>query len=153
MEWKGKYFTLEELTSSPTARRLKIDNTPSPKVVANLQALVAHVLDPLRVMWGSPIIVTSGYRCALLNKAVGGASQSQHVLGQAADIRTVSDSRDDNLALLRCLVKAGLPFDKLISEYADSKHRPDWIHVSYSSLLRGLTFTCRGGNYIKGIRL
>ena len=153
IKWHGKHFTLEELTKSATAKRKGIDNTPNEVVVENLQLLVDNVLDPLRELWGAPIIVTSGYRCTRLNNAVGGARNSQHRYGQAADIRTVSDTREDNMKLLGCLVKSGLPFDELISEYVDSKGRPDWIHVSYSSLKRGVKLTCKNGSYTKGIKV
>ena len=67
-----KYFTIEELTRSTTARQRGIDNTPSQQVIDNLTALVNNVLDPLRQAWGKPIHVNSGYRCPALNKAVGG---------------------------------------------------------------------------------
>jgi hypothetical protein len=120
------------MTKSATATRLGIDNTPDALVRYNLTALIENVLDPLREAWGAPIIVTSGYRCARLNKAVGGASSSQHTKGEAADIRTLSDSRADNMRLLRLLLKMGLPFDQLICEYPDAQGRPDWIHVSFS---------------------
>ena len=126
------------MTASATARRMGIDNKPSERIVENLQQLVTHVLDPLRELWQQPIIVTSGYRCPRLNAAVGGAARSQHCLGQAADIRTVSDRREDNMALLSCLLQAKLPYDQLIAEYVDSQGRPDWIHVSYSPRHRGV---------------
>lgn len=151
--WHGKYFTLEEMTASHVAKRLKIDNSPTPKVVENLQLLVDKVLDPLRVEWGRPIVVTSGYRCPKLNATVGGATQSQHKFGQAADIRTVSDHRDDNMKLLKCLLESNLPFDKCIAEFVDEKGRPDWIHVSYSSLRRGIELTCKNGKYFAGINV
>ena len=102
---KMKYFTLRELTKSPTADRLKIDNTPDEKTKKNLIELVDTVLDPLREAYGHPIIVTSGYRCPKLNSAVGGVKNSQHVLGQAADIRSVSDSVKDNKAIFDLAVK------------------------------------------------
>ena len=127
---KMKYFTLHELTASPTAKRRGINNNPDGAVRANLTALVSNILDPLREMWGAPIIVTSGYRCGALNRAVGGASKSQHVTGCAADIRTVSDTLTDNKKLFDTLIKSGLPFDQLIWEYGDDRG-PDWIHVSY----------------------
>jgi len=127
-----KYFTLSELTKSATARRLGIDNTADASIRANLTALVENVLDPLRVRWGMPIIVTSGYRSTALNKAVGGAVNSQHTKGMAADIRTVSDSRADNMRLLRCLLNSGIVFDQVICEYPDAQGRPDWIHVSFN---------------------
>lgn len=153
MEWHGKYFTLRELTASPTARRMGIDNTPTPKIVANLQQLVDNVLDPLRMHWGRPIVVTSGYRCPKLNKAVHGAANSQHIYGQAADIRTTSDSREDNMRLLRMLLDVGLPFDKLIAEFVDEKGRPDWIHVSFAPIPRGIHLTCKNGRYTSGIKV
>ena len=123
-----KYFTIPELTKSATASRRKIDNTPSAAVIANLTALVDNILDPLREAWGAPIIVTSGYRCVRLNAAVGGVKTSQHTLGQAADIRTVSDKPADNKRLFDLIVKLGLHYDQLIDEYGYN-----WVHVSYSS--------------------
>lgn len=123
-----KNFTIPELTKSATASRRKIDNTPSAAVIANLTALVDNILDPLREAWGAPIVVTSGYRCVRLNAAVGGVKTSQHTLGQAADIRTVSDKPADNKRLFDLIVKLGLPYDQLIDEYGYN-----WVHVSYSS--------------------
>ena len=127
-----KYFSISELTKSATATRLGIDNTPDAVVRYNLIALIENILDPLREAWGAPIIVTSGYRCERLNKAVGGATNSQHKKGEAADIRTLSDSRADNMRLLRLLLRMKLPFDQVICEYPDAQGRPDWIHVSFS---------------------
>lgn len=121
-----KYFTIDELIKSATAQRKGIDNSPSAQVKANLTALVDKVLDPLREAYGKPIIVTSGYRCEKLNKAVGGAASSQHVKGQAADIRSVQDTPEENKKLFDLIVKLGLPFDQLINEYGY-----DWVHVSF----------------------
>jgi len=126
-----KYFTIDELCKSATAQRLGIDNTPTKEVVQCLTDLIENVLDPLRKRWGRAIIVTSGYRCTRLNSVVGGAVNSGHRFGHAADIRSVSDSRADNMRLLRCLIESGLPFDQIICEYPDAQGRPDWIHVSF----------------------
>ena len=84
---KSDFFTLEEFTRSSTAKRLKIDNTPSEEVVRNIQYGVQMVLEPLRRILQTPIIITSGYRCAALNKAVGGVANSWHTKGNAADLR------------------------------------------------------------------
>lgn len=121
-----KYFTMTELTSSATAKRKGIDNIPDAKAKAALSALVANVLDPLREKYGKPIVVSSGYRCPKLNKAVGGVARSQHTKGEAADIRCVSDSRAENKRLFDLIVASGLPFDQLIDEYGY-----DWVHVSF----------------------
>ena len=126
MTWKSKYFTLEEMTASATAKRKGISNKPTADIQAALQRLVTNILDPLREEWGAPIIVTSGYRCVKLNSVVGGARGSQHTYGQAADIRTVSDKPADNRKLRDLLISLNLPFDQLIDEY-----NCDWLHVSY----------------------
>lgn len=122
-----KYFTIQELTASQVAKRKGIDNTPTAQAKACLTALVANLLDPLRERWGSPLIVTSGYRCAKLNRAVGGAARSQHTKGQAADLRTMSDTRAANKRLFEFIMWSGLPFDQLIDEYDYN-----WVHVSFA---------------------
>ena len=43
-------------------------------------------LEGLRSAVGAPVNVTSGYRCSSCNKAVGGAENSYHLFGMAADI-------------------------------------------------------------------
>ncbi len=123
-----KYFSIQELTKSATAVRKGIDNSPSTQVVENLTALIEMVLDPLREAYGKPIIVTSGYRCEKLNRAVGGAANSQHVKGEAADIRSVQDTPEENKKLFDLIVKLKLPFDQLINE-----HNYDWVHVSFGA--------------------
>lgn len=58
-----------------------------PELMQNLQTLVA-LLDPIRVKWGEPIVVISGYRTPEYNRRVGGAAKSTHMEALAADIRT-----------------------------------------------------------------
>ena len=120
------YFSMHELCASATARRLGIRNIPNKTQEEKLIRLVDHILDPLREAWGAPIIVTSGFRCPRLNAAVGGARHSQHCLGEAADIRTVTDLPEDNRRLRDLIISLGLPFDQLIDEFGC-----DWLHVSY----------------------
>lgn len=122
-----RYFTIDELSASTEARRMCIDNTPTPVAVANLTALVEAVLDPLREKYGYPIHVSSGYRCPRLNRAVGGAETSQHVSGEAADIYV---TRPREMAELFSLIYYTLPYDQLIWERGTDE-APAWIHVSY----------------------
>ena len=122
-----KYFTMNELTASATAKRLGIPNVPTWREADNLRLLVENVLDPLREAWGHPIIVTSGFRCKLLNDMVGGAKNSQHTTGMAADIRTLSDLPQDNERLFDLARRMDLPFDQLIDEY-----NYNWVHISFS---------------------
>lgn len=123
-----KYFTMNELTHSATAIRKGIDNTPDNTAKANLTALVANILDPLREAYGKPIVVSSGYRCAKLNRAVGGVARSQHITGQAADIQSVSKSKADHKKLFELAQRLRLPYDQLIDEY-DYK----WVHISFDT--------------------
>lgn len=125
-----KYFTFNELCASATAQRKGIDNTANAQVRVNLTALVSNLLDPLREKFGGPIIVTSGYRCAKLNRAVGGTSKSQHLTGQAVDIKPASNKAADMRRLFDLVQTSGLPFDQLIWEYG-TKTAPAWVHVSF----------------------
>lgn len=134
----GKYFTINELTKSATAQRLHIDNNPTQEVKDNLNKLIDNVLDPLRELYGKPIIVNSGYRCTKLNKAIGGAKNSQHLVGQASDIRTVQNTKESNKELFELIKNSKLPFDQLINEYDYN-----WVHVSYSPRNRRQVLTIK----------
>lgn len=119
-----KYFTIDELCKSATAAQYKIDNTPSQEAIENMKALVANVLDPLRESWGKPIVVSSGYRSRKLNTKLKGSKNSQHCLGQAADIKV--GNKEENKKLFNLIQELKLPYDQLIDEYNYS-----WVHVSY----------------------
>jgi hypothetical protein len=125
-----EHFTLEEMIKSQTGSRKGIDNTPGPEVVANLVDLCVNVLEKIRTHFGKPITVNSGYRCPKLNKAIGGAKNSQHLSGQAADIEVPGI---DNLVIFEW-IRYNLEYDQLILEYY-KEDVPDsgWIHVSYNS--------------------
>ena len=118
-----KYFTIKELSHSDTALAKGIDNFPTAEATSNLTKLVDNVLDPLREKYGKPIRVSSGYRSAILNRSVNGATSSQHRLGEAADI-TVG-SKEEYRKLFE-IIKSELPFDQLIDEKDFS-----WVHVSF----------------------
>jgi hypothetical protein len=120
----GKNFSLDEFTRSKTANQQGIINNPGPIQIANLQALVTNVLQPLRDALKVPINVTSGYRSLMLNKAIGGAANSQHMQGEAADIVSNDNARMFNY------IKNNLPYDQLIWE-AGNDSQPDWVHVSF----------------------
>ena len=85
-----KYFSLGEFSHSDTAVSLGIDNTIPKECVAKIEHLVHCALDPIREKWQSPIYITSGYRCPMLNRKVGGVENSYHTRGMAADITAKS---------------------------------------------------------------
>lgn len=113
-----KYFSISELSHSATADFYKIDNTPSPEVVKNLEILVEKILDVAREQLGQPIYVNCGYRCEEVNKLVGGVKNSQHILGKAADIWA-----KDMKKLWEILSK--MDFDQLI-------RYKTFYHISYN---------------------
>lgn len=127
----SEHFTLEEMIRSDKAKRESIENLPCLTEISNLYELCANVLEPLRMAWGKPIRVTSGYRSEALNRAVGGVANSQHRLGQAADIMSWSMSRTENEQLFKLAKELKLPFDQLIDEKGYQ-----WLHISYGQLNR-----------------
>ena len=88
-----QYFTLNELYYSDTAIAKNIDNTPNEEVKKRLNKVIEFI-NPLRESWGSPIKITSGYRCPTLNACVGGSSTSAHMLGWAVDMQNTQGSFD-----------------------------------------------------------
>ena len=122
-------FTLEEFTTSATAKRLGIVNAVGLKEVANLCALVHNVLQPLRDAMREPIKIGSGYRCPRLNRAVGGVPTSQHQYGQAADLCIDGDKEKGRRWFT--WIMAHCDFDQLIWEH--NTKGSYWVHVSYRS--------------------
>lgn len=120
----SKHLELSELTRSESAKRLGVSNMPPTEHIENLKQLAEHIFEPIREHFGKPIRISSGYRSAILNKAVGGSNTSQHSLGQAIDIDM--DGTDIKNIDIFNFIKT-LPFDQLINEFDYA-----WVHVSYS---------------------
>ena len=135
----GKYFTIEELCDSTTARLYNIDNTPNEEITKNLLELI-NILDDIRENWtiysnekgfgkGS-IIVNSGYRCDKLNTAVNSAKNSAHKYGYAVDIEPSNQHNKEFYIWLRnYMFKNEILFDELINE-KPKNDIPSWIHFS-----------------------
>lgn len=139
------HFSLAELVASQVATRNNINNTPAPAVVANLKR-VAELLEQVRALVGAPITVSSGYRSPALNRAVGGAASSAHVLGLAADIST---NRLGAKALALLIRQSGIVFDQLIYEGT-------WVHIALSAgaprrQVLTAKFGAAGVSYLAGI--
>lgn len=127
MELFTKNFSYDELIASATAKRLGLDNTPTPEEKERLRQLAEDILQPIRDAWRAPIVVTSGFRSEEVNKAVGGVKNSQHRLGEAADIKVGGKDRNKKLFnLIYKLISTGkIKVGQLIDEY-----NYQWIHVS-----------------------
>ena len=135
-----KYFTISELTRSDIASTKKIDNTPNKEIKQNLKRLIEELLDPIREEWtkyceenklGSPAIeVTSGYRCKQLNKLLGGASTSAHLIGYAVDCINVSGDITDFYEFILDYLK-----DKNYDEcFIETSKTSKWIHIALFSI-------------------
>lgn len=129
---KRKEMTWKELCKSVTAKQCKIDNTPDASSLANLNALIKYIVNPIYEKYPNAEI-TSGYRCDELNKMVGGVKGSQHTKGQAVDLalnipgKTIKESIDELYRFIAIM----LPFDQMIIY-------PTFIHVSYRAMNRRL---------------
>lgn len=123
---KLKFFTIDELCKSSVAEQYGIDNTPTPEIVSHLNEL-GVLLDKIRSNWGSPIRVTSGYRCPELNKKVGGAKNSAHLYGYAADLQPLRVSDFD--AFCECVKRSLISkWDQCIIE--KNSRGAEWVHIS-----------------------
>lgn len=125
-------FLLEQLISSATAERERIDNTPGAEILDNLR-LLAEGLEQVQMLTGFPLEISSGYRCPELNRCVGGAGTSQHTRGQAADFTCAEFGPP--MDIIKAIRDSDIDFDQCILEYAK------WVHISFSRTPRGKVLT------------
>jgi hypothetical protein len=123
-------LSLAEVTRSETAKRRGISNMPTAEHIENFKKLAINIFQPIREHFGKPIIISSGYRSAELNKAIGGSLSSQHSSGEAIDIDM--DGTDITNAQIFNYIKDNLNFDQMIWEFGTDAN-PDWVHVSFAA--------------------
>ena len=111
------HFKLEEFVNT-----LKYPcNKPTTQHVINMAYGCHLLLEPARIEVG-PIIINSGFRNADVNRQVGGGKNSQHLLGQAADIRPKDPKQFQRLVefLKKC-------------DYTDQLLTGNgWLHISWN---------------------
>ena len=97
------------------------DNKPTQQNVVNMVYGCYFLLEPARLIVG-PIMINSGFRNARVNRLVGGVNNSQHLLGQAADIRPADPKQ----------------FAKLVEFLSTSPYTDQlltgngWLHISWN---------------------
>lgn len=120
------YFTINELTYSSTAKKYGINNTPPKDIIVNLEELI-DFLNPMRVAWGSALLVSSGYRCDELNEKVGGAKTSGHKYGWAVDLVPANNKKGKLFEFMKEYLK-DKDFDELILE--TNSIGSVWVHFA-----------------------
>lgn len=137
-----KYFSLEEMTITSQ----KLPNMPETWEEFSALRDTALLLDELRERFGQGIRVTSGYRSAAVNMAVGGSKTSAHRKGMAADIQPWKNTKR-NMRALATLCRnwasaPSSPVDQVIIYTSTGKDIEDirWIHIGFSDKRRHQLF-------------
>jgi len=125
----SKHITMQEATHSAYAIAHAIKNEPGIDVIKNMQYVAQTVFEPLRWHFNIPIKINSFYRSPALNSAIGGASTSAHVRGNAMDIDSTGSITNKQLF---DHIRVNLPYDQLIWE-GGTDTEPAWVHVSLTT--------------------
>ena len=123
MKQLTQHFNLAEFFKTSTGLK---NETTDQNILANIENL-AETLENIRVAFGAPVYISSGFRSAAVNKKVGGASGSQHTKGEAADLQVCKGGIPELKRLLKVIVTCGVAWDQLIVEHSGTSH---WIHIS-----------------------
>lgn len=116
-------FSISELIKSDIAKQNNIDNMPDLKSLDNLLTLVVCCLQPIRNLIKKPMIITSGFRSSKVNFFAGGAINSQHLYGQAADFVIKGMTPKEIIEIIK---KSDIEYDQLINEFNK------WVHISFN---------------------
>jgi hypothetical protein len=127
----SKYVSLAEVTRSDTAKRKGIDNSPTAEHLENLKVICEDVFDKVREHFGVPIFISSGYRSAALNKAIGGSATSDHNNGKALDLDQDGHGNGVKNKDVFNFIINNLEFDQCIGEFQRPDGDFDWVHVGY----------------------
>lgn len=120
----SRFISYKEATFTQTG----LNNTPNETQLENMIRIAEDIFEPIREHFGKPIIISSFFRSAAVNKKVGGSKTSQHVKGEAMDIDAQILGGLTNRAIF-FYIKDYLLYDQLIWEKGNDSE-PDWVHVS-----------------------
>ena len=97
-----------------------------------MQPSFLNAIDKARDAAGVPFVITSGYRCAEHNAAVGGVENSAHVKGCAADIACSSSTQ--RFAIICGLLTAGFSRIGIADGFVhcdNDKNKPEGVIWTY----------------------
>ena len=134
----SNHFSLAEMTVTSTG----LNSTPNAQQLANLTKM-AQAMEAVRKLLGAPIKVTSGFRSAAVNRAVGGSPKSAHAPGFAVDF--VCPAFGDPMTICKAIVASGIKFDQLIME------KNSWVHISFDPRMRQQVLSMWNGKYKAGL--
>lgn len=135
------HFTIEELAGTSNAQYKKLNLLKAQEHMGKMYML-AGFAERVREIIGKPMIITSGYRCSELNKAIGGALTSQHIFCEALDF-VVKGLRVEDI--FNRIVTSDLKYNQIIIER--NKSGSQWVHLSIGSYKQKLKFD--GKQYIR----
>ena len=121
----SKYLTLTDVERSTTATRKGIKNN-LPEILIQNAKRVAELYDQIYDHFDGNVYINSFYRSEALNKAIGGASSSQHTRSQAIDIEGKNGVTNSQVLEFA----KTLDFDQIINEFQNAKGEPSWVHIS-----------------------
>ena len=117
------HVTLAEFERSEAAIKHGIANKMNEFEIQRAKELCENVFEPIRAYLNKPIKINSGFRSAAVNKRIGGAKTSQHVLGEAMDLdlhdRELFEWIIDNIEADQYIFEGG------------TQDKADWFHISY----------------------
>lgn len=135
------HFTIEELAGTSVEKYKKLNLLKAQEQMGKMYML-AGFAERVREIIGKPVIITSGFRCKELNKAIGGAITSQHVFAEAIDIVVKGMTVQD---VFNRIVTSDLKYNQIIIDR--NKSGSQWVHLSIGSYKQKLQFD--GKQYIR----
>jgi len=127
MDKISEHISYAEATVSAKASELKLKNDPPADLIPIIKYTAEKLFEPIRKHFGGPIQVLSFYRTEKVNAAVGGATSSQHVKGEAIDMSGTKYGTSNAEIFEYILVN--LKFDQLIWEFGNDDE-PEWVDES-----------------------
>jgi hypothetical protein len=139
------HLTLAEFTHSDTAARLGIDNSLAENLLEEAM-LTGVMFERVRKALGAPMLISSGYRCLELNKAIGSGPSSDHPKAAALDFKAPRFGTP--LAICKVLLPRmkELGIGQMIYEHS-------WVHISTRApiYLSNAVLTLAGKGYVRGV--